>query len=187
MCPFSKDTHTHTHSLTACQWSCVHPEGMFVCDCVFRHCFFILILLWLARLGENPIITSHIDPHTLIHPYHSPSGGISEQSVCVCGLGVWNTPSPLLYARGHMIYRSTWEKDRKWLLIVHICTECFWFIFYHCWFIFLGNKRICHIVKLVTVKGCGSALNAVPATLSDMVKIIINKNNIIYSAQIYYT
>lgn len=35
MCPFTKDIHTLTHSLTACQWSCVHPKGMFVCVCVF--------------------------------------------------------------------------------------------------------------------------------------------------------
>lgn len=138
MCPFSKDKHIHSQSMTACQWSCVHPEGMFVCVCVFRHCFLVLILLWLARLGEKPIITSHIDPHTLIHPCHSPSGGISVECVCAWGLGVWNTPSPLLYVRGHVIYRSTWEKDR-----VIIATSVLTGFDFNCiifWFILLSNK-----------------------------------------------
>ncbi len=83
-CPSTKDTHILTLSMTACQWSCVHPEGMFVCVCVFQHCFLVLILLWLARLGEKPIITSHIHPHTLSHPCRSPSAGMSGVCVCVC-------------------------------------------------------------------------------------------------------
>ncbi|KAI2656397.1 Gag-Pol polyprotein [Labeo rohita] len=49
------------------------------------HCFLILILLWLARLGEKPIITSHTYPHTLSHPCHSPSAGMSGVRVCVFG------------------------------------------------------------------------------------------------------
>ncbi len=80
----TKDTFILTLSVTACQWSCVHPEGMSVCVCVFRHCFLILILLWLARLGEKPIITSHIHPHILSHPCHSLSAGMSGVCVCVC-------------------------------------------------------------------------------------------------------
>lgn len=112
VCPSTIDIHILTHSLTACQWSCVHPEGMFVCVCVFQHCFLILILLWLARLGEKPIITSHTYPHTLSHPCHSPSAGMSGVRVCVfgdcaSGLGVRNTQSSLLYFGRHVIYRNT--------------------------------------------------------------------------------
>ncbi len=34
--------------------------------------------------GEKPIITSHIHPHILSHPCHSPSAGMSGVCVCVC-------------------------------------------------------------------------------------------------------
>lgn len=95
MCPSTKDTHILTFSMTAYQWSSVHPEGMFVCVCVFRYCFLVLILLWLARLGEKPIITSHIHPHTLSQPL-ALAFCWDVRSVCVwvsvSGLRVRNTP-----------------------------------------------------------------------------------------------